>query len=233
MSFKKQAGFTLIELLVVLSILGMLMVALFGGLRFGNRAWERSLEETAIQSDYQAFYRISSEWMSRMYPLVTDITGENEYVFSGSRSRVRFVAFMPPYPTRGGLYLVEFALENIRTDGGENRLQLVLYRQIYDAAQDFESNFKPENRTVLIGQMASGAAFDYYGATGRGQDNIWSPEWQETDRYPELIRFKFSGVGKEAWPDIIVPVRVNMDGACLAPEKIQTSLCRVSDKLPI
>ena len=34
------AGFTLVELLVAMTLLGFLTVLLFGGLRFGTRAWE-------------------------------------------------------------------------------------------------------------------------------------------------------------------------------------------------
>ncbi len=227
---QKQSGFTLIELLVVLSIMGVLMVVLFSGLRFGNRAWERSIEETDSLSDMQAFYRISGDWMSRMYPMVSDITGENEYVFSGSSSRVRFAAFMPPYPTRGGLYLVEFAIENIRTEDGESRNQLVLYRQPYNGQEDFKDNFKPESRTLLIDQLMPGAAFEYYGAANSGQENVWSSSWQTVESFPTLIKFRFSGDEKKNWPDLIVPVRVNMDGTCLAPEIPPASLCRIGER---
>ena len=34
------AGFTLIELLIALALFGLISVVLFGGLRFGTRAWE-------------------------------------------------------------------------------------------------------------------------------------------------------------------------------------------------
>ncbi len=223
---RKQAGFTLIELLVVLSIMGVLMVVLFSGLQFGSRAWERSSDQTDRLSDMQAFYRISNDWMSRMYPVVNDITGENEYVFSGTSSRIRFAAFMPPYPSRGGLYLVEFAIESTPVEDGENRQQLILYRQPYEAEEDFTDNFNPDSRTLLIDQLATGAAFGYYGGSQNGQENVWSSSWQGVDSFPELIRFKFSGQGRESWPDLIVPVRVNMDGTCLAPEPLPVSLCR-------
>src|SRR6202012_4952851 len=45
---KAQSGFTLIELLVSLTLLGLLLVLLSGGLRFGTRAWEHS---TAVADD--------------------------------------------------------------------------------------------------------------------------------------------------------------------------------------
>jgi prepilin-type N-terminal cleavage/methylation domain-containing protein len=37
-----DAGFTLLELLVAMTLLGLLMTVVFGGLRFGARAWERA-----------------------------------------------------------------------------------------------------------------------------------------------------------------------------------------------
>ena len=229
---QKMSGFTLIELLVVLGIMGTLMIILFGGLRFGHRAWESSLDKTAAIAEYQSFYRISNDWISRMYPMVSDITGQNEYVFMGDRSRARFTTFMPAYPTRGGLYLVEFAVENITTEEGDRLWQLVLYRQIYDGDQDFQNAFEPDNRTILISDLKGDVALEYYGSAGADQQNVWSSSWQEVDRYPDMIKFKFLDKGEEGWPDMVIPIRVNMDGSCLAPEMPPVSLCRNADLMP-
>lgn len=222
----KTSGFTLIELLVVLGIMGTLLVILFGGLRFGHRAWERSLDQTESIAEYQSFYRITNDWISRMYPMVSDITGQNEYVFLGERSRVRFTTFMPAYPTRGGLYLVEFAVEDTVTLEGERQQQVVLYRQMYNGAEDFQNNFDPENRTVLIRSVEGDVALEYYGSARPEQQNVWSSSWQEVERFPDMIKFKFLNDRGEGWPDMVIPVRVTMDGSCLAPEMPPVSLCR-------
>ena len=37
-----EAGFTLLELLISMTLLGLLMLVVLGGLRFGARAWERN-----------------------------------------------------------------------------------------------------------------------------------------------------------------------------------------------
>ena len=41
---RSTAGFTLVELLVAMTLIGLISVALFGGLRFGARAWEAGNE---------------------------------------------------------------------------------------------------------------------------------------------------------------------------------------------
>ena len=46
-SSRREEGFTLIELLVSMTLLGFVFVILFGGLRFGSRAWEKSDSETS------------------------------------------------------------------------------------------------------------------------------------------------------------------------------------------
>ncbi len=43
----RAAGFTLIELLVALTLVGLISVALFGGLRFGARVWEEGALHSA------------------------------------------------------------------------------------------------------------------------------------------------------------------------------------------
>ena len=44
----EAAGFTLVEILVAITLLGLLMAALFGGVQLGVRAWESSeAEETS------------------------------------------------------------------------------------------------------------------------------------------------------------------------------------------
>ena len=51
---RDAAGFTLIELLVTLTLVGLISLVLFGGLRFGTRAWDLRL---AIRASTAPRYR--------------------------------------------------------------------------------------------------------------------------------------------------------------------------------
>jgi prepilin-type N-terminal cleavage/methylation domain-containing protein len=45
-----EHGFTLLELLVAITLLGLLMAALFGGLRLGARVWETADADRFLQT---------------------------------------------------------------------------------------------------------------------------------------------------------------------------------------
>src|SRR5579864_2460479 len=72
-----DAGFTLLELLISLTLLAVLSAILFGGLRFGTRAWERS-EVMASETDEIAIAQnFLRRQLSDAYPLLTIGNGAN------------------------------------------------------------------------------------------------------------------------------------------------------------
>ena len=52
----RNAGFTLVELLVAITLLALVSAALFGGLRFGARAWESATSRIARCSKSTAVF---------------------------------------------------------------------------------------------------------------------------------------------------------------------------------
>ena len=43
---RAQRGFTLVEVLIAISLLGLMLVILFGGLRLGGRSWDAIEQRT-------------------------------------------------------------------------------------------------------------------------------------------------------------------------------------------
>ena len=52
-----ERGFTLLELLISMSLLGLLMLGLFGGLRLGARVWEAGDQQSADRIRVEAVQR--------------------------------------------------------------------------------------------------------------------------------------------------------------------------------
>lgn len=237
---EKQSGFTLIEIMVGLSILVVAMGLLFGGLRLGNRAWDKAEKNTAEQNAYMTTYRLANNWLGRLYPAITMGRLEPEYAFYGDDRQVRFTAFMPPYPTLGGLYIVELSIENIRDEQDQDIQALVLRRRAFDAEADFElafsEDFDPEEQHILLEIAEGQMAFEYFTRAEVDYDDYWTSDVDLEEGFPNLIRLKFSSAGDgfdnraSQWPDMVFAVYVNMDGACILEEIPEDRLCRLIDR---
>lgn len=231
---KKNSGFTLIEVLVALSIMTVIFSLLFSGFRLANKSWDKGIENNIELTNYQASYKLLNQWLSHLYPTaINDV----EYVFQGSDRQLRFTGFMPGYPTRGGLYEVLFSIE--QTDDLAGTKNLVVYRRPYNPPDNLNENsidFYPDQRIILLKNINDNAAFEFFGMPAGDQQPIWSSIWP-IDRtihltakqwHPHQIRLKSLGrnLGREGWPDLVVPIRVTMDSRCTSPYSADYNLCR-------
>jgi general secretion pathway protein J len=193
-----ERGFTLIELLVALTLLGLLMVALFGGLQLGARAWETTgerLEDTARLQLIQDFLRLR---ISEAYPLETaDEAGSPGLAFTGEPDRLAFVTVLPRH-LAAGLQLL--TLGRVERDG---RTHLLLTWRPLSPDDEAEA---PARERILLHDIA-GLELAYFGAAGAREQPAWRAFWQGAAlRLPELIRLRvtFPANDRRRWPDLVV-----------------------------
>jgi len=206
-----QAGFTLVELLVAVTLLGFLLAALFSGLSFGARVWERSDEQASHARDLQLVHRVLSDLLGRAFPGVTEEDGELLYEFQGRSDRLRFVAFAPPYAGKGGLSKIELWVAR-----SESRHQLRLARRTYGALAG--QSAREEDDALLIESDAP-LSFEYFGLLKDRSDASWHDAWNGAQAPPKLVRLATTGrYGTRAfWPELVVSVSIDMDLACVNP----------------
>ena len=100
-SHERSGGFTLVELLVATTLLALLSVVLFGGLRFGARAWDAGGESIERTSETEA----AQEVLRRTLVEALAFRGageEDQPAFSGQVDRIGFVAPMPRHAGSAG-----------------------------------------------------------------------------------------------------------------------------------
>ena len=208
-TLEREAGFTILELLIALTLLAALSALLFGGLRLGTRAWERS-EATASQTDEiaaaQSFLRRE---LADAYPRLTtaDPTRSRVY-FEGARDSLQFLAPALPLLAPGGKG--RFALMAANRSG-RNELRVV---------SRFELAREEATSALTDGILVSGferVEYGYFGTDRPQEPSSWQDDWAERGTLPELVRIrvKFASSDPRVWPDLVIAPRLTVDANCL------------------
>jgi general secretion pathway protein J len=211
-----EAGFTLLELLVAMTLLGLLMTVLYGGLRFGARAWERAQLHSEGTDQIRLARNFLNRTLERAYPyfIVSDPL-HAQIEFQGTGNSIDFLA-----PSPDGLDLPGRSRFSIGRNDAKGAIALAVSVRHELAAPDLA----PAKNEILIDGLSS-LEFSYFGKIGANSPPGWQPEWNGKTRLPDLIRIraKFKNPAK-AWPDLVIAPRITADAGCLYD--VLTNYCR-------
>ncbi|MGH8491455.1 MAG: prepilin-type N-terminal cleavage/methylation domain-containing protein [Gammaproteobacteria bacterium] len=198
---RPASGFTLVELLLALTLTGLIMVALYSGLRVGTRASDAAETRAAMTEDQRAVIGFISRQVTRAYPLVWLDQGEQQLVFRGSARSLIFTANSPIRGEPGGLYIGAIAL----VSGG--RLVFTYWRAEPDLDDPLVA---PEDarRTVMLNHVQD-ALFSYYGKSRRV--TAWHDTWNDDERLPARVRLSIKTARHGDWPVLVIPVHAEPD----------------------
>ncbi|MDX1606525.1 MAG: prepilin-type N-terminal cleavage/methylation domain-containing protein [Candidatus Competibacterales bacterium] len=195
-----QCGFTLLELLIAMSLLGLLVGVLYGGLDTGIRSWERGLSQSARVNEMRlvsGFLRTQLRQSRTVY--LNDPDRGRVVFFDGTEDSLGWVAPMLGYLGRGGLYDVR--LDRIE-QGDEAMLRLRWRPYRLDADLDDVLDPEAEEETVLLEQVSE-FVVRYYGSPEPGQDPSWQSHWDNPAQRPALVSIALVVAGRQ-WPTLDV-----------------------------
>lgn len=199
---RAQRGFTLLELLVAITLLGLLMTGVLGGLRLGARAWETGavrLEDGARLLTVQQFLRSRLQGAVPLY--TADRTGETRLAFTGEADQVTFVGTLPG-PLAPGLQ--RFTL-GLREDDDGLRHLAIAWRLMPAGDGDAGDGAGAAGRRDLFRSIES-VSLAYFGSREGEQQPSWQDTWIEEGVLPTLIQLHLDlPEGDRRWfPDIVV-----------------------------
>jgi Prokaryotic N-terminal methylation motif len=202
-------GFTLIEVMVSFTVLGFILLIIFGVFRLGLSAWERG---ESIKEEYQKV-RIISQLISRQiksivpYKIKTQKAEGDYLAFEGKVHSLKFVSALPlkARQPEGFVYAVyEFK------EGGREGGRFVLYEERALNRDFMEENPKEELGVSLLEEI-SDVRFEYYQEEDpeKEQAGGWFTEWdaKEKRELPKALRMTLifkDGKGEKEEPSILL-----------------------------
>jgi len=197
-------GFTLVELLVGLTLMALLSVILFGGLRFGVRAWEAGGEHVEQATRLDTVQNLLRQQVSRARSPELDAGADPRPppAFVGGAESLQFIAPLPAHRGAGGSYLFYLTVSE-----GDGRSDLKLAWHLFRPEDLAAGDVPPDEETTLLEGIA-GIELAYYGATDPEQPMQWWEAWDGAGGRPQLVRLRveFPPGDPRRWPDLIIRV---------------------------
>ncbi|HEV8680322.1 MAG TPA: prepilin-type N-terminal cleavage/methylation domain-containing protein [Stellaceae bacterium] len=200
-------GFTLVELLVGLSLLSLISLLLFGGFRFGLRAWEVGDDRIAATNETEMAQHLLRRQLAEAQPIVIGPRAEGApTLFQGDAAGVTFVAPLPVHRGVGGFYVFSVLT---RDAGGDRQLLLRWRRFRADAAVG--ADFDPKDQSVLVNNIDS-IEIAYFGQPSAAAPAQWLQRWDGTVGLPQLLRLHvvFPPGDARRWPAFVVSPRLRI-----------------------
>ena len=205
----RQHGFTLLEMVIGITLLGFLLVLLYGGLRLATRGWEAgtgAVERASAQAAVAGYLR---RQLAMAYPLRWKAdNGEQKIAFEGDAQGMRFAAPIPAHLGPGGIQLLAIEM----AEAGEDHPLQMRWRTPEPELRAFEFKTPPE--PVMLLDRLEAVEFAYYGAQDKDTEPAWHDEWHSETYVPRLVRIQVRPKGGDAWPEMYVELKLAADASC-------------------
>jgi general secretion pathway protein J len=184
------AAFTLLEVMVTLTIMGFVLLMIFGVFRLGIAAWEKG---EASKEEYQRI-RIASQLISRQlksavpYKVKTQKAEGDFLAFEGKARSLKFVSALSLRAQKpSGLVYAFYEFRQGEKGGG----RLLLYEgRVLN--KDFLGENPPEEAVVPIFEGLEDVRFEYYQEEDpeKSRTGGWVEEWnaKEEKALPTALR---------------------------------------------
>lgn len=218
--YPRNGGFTILELLISMTLVALLLVLSFGGLRFGTRAWDAGNRHLDASTDVQLAQDFLRASIEQAYPALQDASTSGALAFQGSAEKLDFLAPLPR--AFGAAAIARMSISTVAS--GDSKGMLLNWALDLPSASNVGA---PHGESLLLSNVLS-VNFSYFGPDRDGRNAGWHRDWSERNRLPLLVRVSvlFQAGEERKWPDLIAAPAIHADGECIYDPVSQKCLGR-------
>lgn len=167
-------GFTLLELLISLTIMGLIVVVVFGAFRVGIRAWEKGEKDVETHQRQRIVLNLIKRQLASIFVHTVGNGDRRPFFLKGDKKSMEFLSNTSIMPgNQSGLVYARYV---VRPEDEGEKERLGFYEKNF-ALQDKEKmeDLNEEDFLMLISDVHS-IGFEYL----KGQDGEEILEWEET-----------------------------------------------------
>ncbi len=189
-----SAGFTLLEVIVTMTILGLILIIVFGAFRVGLSTWDRG-ERT--REDYQR-QRTATQLITRQiksmvpYKIKTEKAEGDYLAFDGKARSLKFVSTLSLKAARPNGFV--FAIYEYKEGGSEGGRFVAYEKRVVN--KDFFEEGPKEEEGITVLEGISDVRFEYFREEDpeKTRTETWLEDWnaKEEKELPTALRMKIT-----------------------------------------
>ena len=197
METKAKNGFTLLELMISITLIGIVMLIVFGAMRLGYRSIEKSERTMDFLERVRMTLGIIESQLQSQIPLTYEEDGEKKMYFVGRKESIQFSTNHSIWSGQMGYVVVAY---NVEQDG---RGKLALY------ATENTISVQDTKKTMLLDNLDS-VSFKYFYKDPTMEKGEWREEWPETSTIPQFVTLNISDSSRKLYLNLFIRIK-NID----------------------
>lgn len=205
-----------------MSLVGLITVLLYSGLRLGTRAWEGVEASAERTGGLRLAHNFITRALAQARPARVLFDGESRLVFAGDAEGLELVSLLSQHVGIPGLYVVRITLQG---DGEDRRLVLtrwLLHSDVLAGTDEippwepFEGSERVTRPGELDQDLAAGAygssllidgvedfQLAYYGIAEGATEPEWHDRWLEPNALPQSVLLRLT-TKDQTWPNALI-----------------------------
>ena len=184
--------------MISLTIMGLVLVLVFGAFRIGSRAWEKGEKDVEVHQRERVVLDLLKRQIASVFPRQIKLEDQEPFYMRGDSLTMEFITCIPAAPTvKSGMVYVKYEVGEAGADGGK---ELLLYeKDMIRLTTDKDPGEWEKDEAYLLIPVAEEIGFAYLGPpkdeeeTSEWQDT-WDPE--EDQGLPMAVRVVFRNQGR-------------------------------------